>query len=205
MIMSVAAVKLFFFLSIGFATAFPVLLSSEPAHTNSDSIPSAQNESRAIKTVAILQGEHNGNTLFASERWKKRNVTPSRVRESRNPQPSIFDHVQWENPNHPSARYRSLIFARTQLELEEQKVSGEKAQEEDHADLENEVWTRNHAKDGLQTQRLVRGELEFFNSKQWERREKSAGSVTSRRKDISTGPVFFAKIQWEEDEVQANK
>ncbi|KAJ7923055.1 hypothetical protein B0H13DRAFT_2655389 [Mycena leptocephala] len=202
-IMLVAAPKFFVLLSIGFAAALPVLPSTEPASKNSVSIPLAQlvsiitdtaphlntfrDKSRALKVVDTVPNRH-GNQIFASEQWE-RSLPSSRVRQAREPESTIFNHNQWENPDldDTSPRSTSLIFAHSQWE--EQDVAEEN-------DLRKTLSTRRHA------EHEVRDEVNIFEYQQWERRDsvfEEVGRVDAeKRKDISTGPVFFAHVQWEE-------
>ncbi|KAJ7139731.1 hypothetical protein C8R44DRAFT_311224 [Mycena epipterygia] len=170
--MSGVKLNLFFFLCIGFAAAFPVLPSIEEADNKVDSTPVVQATSR---TAEALPGGQ-GNELFAFEQWKRSMApAPSRVREGRDPQTTIFNHVQWEDP-----RSTSLKFS-AHMQWEE---VGE----------ENRIPIRNGANE---MQQFSKDEVDFSAHQIWERREEPIG-LDAKHKDISTGPVFFAKVQWDE-------
>ncbi|KAJ6574646.1 hypothetical protein B0H19DRAFT_1125065 [Mycena capillaripes] len=167
-----------FFLAIGFATAFPVL-STELAPKNSVSISSAQDESVVHEIFdARARPSRHGNQIFASAQWER--SLPSGVREARDPLSTNFNHIQWENLDldDTSPRSTSQIFAHAQWE--EQEIH----QEED---------------ENIPSTRARREDVQNFDYQQLERRDSESQAV-GRREDISTGPVFFAHIQWEEEE-----
>ncbi|KAJ7456558.1 hypothetical protein FB451DRAFT_1276380 [Mycena latifolia] len=202
--------KLIFFLTLCFAAASPVILSMKQANQKSDS---ASKESRAAAGVDIFpSGQGNENELFASEQWKrsvtegtanellasekwKRSVTPTRVQESRDSEATIFNHVQWEGRDldNTAARSTTQLFAHAQWE-EMRQVSNDR--KDSQADL-NESRDQNNAKRDHEAH-VSSAEADFFEDEPWERREEPPELEDTKRKDAPTGPIFFAKVQWDE-------
>ncbi|KAJ6604237.1 hypothetical protein DFH09DRAFT_1122043 [Mycena vulgaris] len=222
--MSPLALKWIVFLSAGLAAAYPVLTSVENANTKSDSVPPDLNvlrvKSRAIDIADAVQSGQ-GNQLFASEHWKKSMTRiPTRVRESRDPETTIFNHIQWDegtrSPDLEDAPI-SLLFAHNKWDDQEargetRRVHDDQTEDGHHTDFlyllqviaaclifndnpvfRNELQNRKSAQRRYPTQELSRAEV----AKQWERRE-TTGLDVSKRNDTSTGPIFFAKVQWDE-------
>ncbi|KAJ7823565.1 hypothetical protein B0H14DRAFT_2826014 [Mycena olivaceomarginata] len=165
--MLVCSLKLFFFLCVGFVAAFPIP-ATEPRLRKS--VPSCKVESRHTEPAG------RGNKIFASAQWER--SFPSRVREARDPQSTIFNHNQWDDPDQTETapRSSSLIFAHAQWE-----ERGKNDRDTPQNDAER---SGNDAQFGRKRRDPIS--------------EGNAGTDVDERKDISTGPVFFAHGQWEE-------
>ncbi|KAJ7770899.1 hypothetical protein DFH07DRAFT_805649 [Mycena maculata] len=156
----------------GLAIAFPVHLPTEQGHNQFDPTSFVQKDSRAIE-IAGASPTGQGSQLFAFDQWKR--ITPSRIHEY-DPRSTIFNRARWEyerdveQTSDPLAT--TAIFAHTQWEDAEATARTRRIQGEE-----------NH-KNAVE---VPRDEL------QGERKEESAGSGRK-----STGPVFFAKVQWDE-------
>ncbi|KAJ7169448.1 hypothetical protein C8R46DRAFT_1088780 [Mycena filopes] len=158
--MPAVSLKLLFSLGLGLATAFPVQL------------PSAQDETHAAAMASAVPRSHaDGNRLFASAQWER--SAPSRVRDARDPQSTIFDHKKWESHEleDSPAHSTTLLFAHDQWEENEEKDASLARTAEPEARERGDSGSEGVAK------------LEV-----------------GRRQDTSTvtGPVFFAHEQWEE-------
>ncbi|KAJ7462818.1 hypothetical protein B0H11DRAFT_2285553 [Mycena galericulata] len=195
MMSSVTLSKLLVFFYAGFAVAFPAPLSPEQAHSGLGSSSSVQKRSaQVIRASSTDQGDE----LFVFDHWQRN--APSRVRE-RDPQSTIFQHAQWDECVHSS--------------LNPPRCSGcqPHSRDQDHtsplattAIFANDQWearkNRRRVRDDFQDeshprQNGPRDDIDIFKYPQRERREEPAGSNVGKRK--STGPVFFAKGQWEEE------
>ncbi|KAJ6501618.1 hypothetical protein C8R47DRAFT_1211183 [Mycena vitilis] len=188
--MLVVTLKSLVFLGFRFAAALPVL-SAELADKNSVSISAALDDSAA----ADASSSRHGIQIFASGHWER--SVPSGVREAHDPLSTIFNHAQWENSefDDTSPRSTSQIFAHAQWE--EREIP--RAPSHDHVKRTNK-------------QAQARDEVQIFEYKQWERRDSVSGTqpdtpdaqptpgpeASTRKEAISTGPVFFAHMQWEE-------
>ncbi|KAJ7655248.1 hypothetical protein DFH06DRAFT_1474277 [Mycena polygramma] len=207
--MLVVALELFVFLGFRFAAALPVL-SAELADKNYVSISAALDDS----APADASSSHHGIQISASGHWERYRVNipglpdqvstaplrsvPSGVREAHDPLSTIFNHAQWENSefDDTSPRSTSQIFAHAQWD--EREIP--RAPSHDHLKRTNK---RAQARD----------EVQIFAYKQWERKDSVSGTQPStpdaqptpgpeasmRKEAISTGPVFFAHMQWEEE------
>ncbi|KAJ7889815.1 hypothetical protein B0H14DRAFT_2691013 [Mycena olivaceomarginata] len=99
--MLVCALKLFFFLCVGLAAAFPVPATELRLRKSVSSFSVSRVESHHTEPAG------RGNKIFASAQ-----SFPSRVRKARNPQSTIFNHNQTET----APRSSSLIFVHAQWE-----------------------------------------------------------------------------------------
>ncbi|KAJ7042690.1 hypothetical protein C8F04DRAFT_86323 [Mycena alexandri] len=193
------------FLYLGLATAFPVQLSPESALQKSSRIP-RQDEIRA-DAVARAVPSNKGNRIFASAQWER--SAPSRVRGTRDPQSTIFNHLQWVNPDleDTSPRSTTLIFAHDQWE-DNEAIPEEKYGQSCRRIPSGCPDSRCDIRDArlahtveLEARQYPRDKVRIFEYQQWERRD--LGSEVAKldvRKDIATGPVFFAHGQWEESD-----
>ncbi|KAJ6626876.1 hypothetical protein B0H10DRAFT_1996975 [Mycena sp. CBHHK59/15] len=219
---AVAYYQLIVWLNVVFAVPFPAALPTGQPNEKPTSITLTRREARGKETAhAVLRDQTT--ELFAFEQWKRSEYyTSSAVRDARHPQSTIFNHLQWEElapTNTPSVTQSAgLIFAYEQWEDGEDQTSPDHKEhltqgdrlEKDDADLpetaqseENE--TRNPqlkaAKRASEEHKMSSrdgSEVGIFEYSQWERREHPDESKMNRRKDITTGPVFFAKVQWDE-------
>ncbi|KAJ7071438.1 hypothetical protein C8F01DRAFT_1110510 [Mycena amicta] len=107
-------------------------------------------------------------------------LPPTHQRDARQPQASIFNHVQWEDQKRvgthstkrqtdsDAPRSTSLIFAHDQWE-----------------EPSNERRPRS------------RGDIDFFAAQQWDPSGGGRRAVRRRQNGVS-GPTLFAKIQWDD-------
>ncbi|KAJ7785850.1 hypothetical protein B0H16DRAFT_1488257 [Mycena metata] len=179
--------KFLFFLCLGLATAFPIQLSPETGLQKSSRVP-RQDEIRADVVVRAVPS-NKGNRIFASAQWER--SVPSRVRGARGPQSTIFNHLQWVNPDLDdtsprSPRSTTLIFAHDQWE------DNEAIPEEKDARLASTMEP--------EARQSPRDEVQIFEYQQWERRDSEEADKLNDRKPIATGPVLFAHGQWEESD-----
>ncbi|KAJ7693637.1 hypothetical protein B0H17DRAFT_1059326 [Mycena rosella] len=243
--------KLFLFLSVGFAAASPVMLSAEQTSKSYGSVRSDPLVSDASRTIEILDAvpSGTGNQLFASGQWKKRTPTaesldaptlfahdqwkkgmidtPTKIRESRDPQTTIFNHMQWDEcvfvPGEEIEAKDVLRITATRiiklLDLLSllhylRTTSGKKCMLK-----VSPLFFRSKLCSGVQLATPRRMLWIFRNSNHFasvfnpirffRKRSRESGSEVGsfrkvepneleERKDISTGPVFFAKVQWDE-------
>lgn len=125
------------------------------------------------ETVDIFPSSRgNGDELFASDQWKRSTTRPpTKVRRGRNSETNIFQHDQWDSRDLNSDAPHSVaqIFAYDQWE-----------------NLRR-VGPDDDAKQKQARRSQARGQADFS---AYERRAES----TSR----PPGPIFFAKVQWDE-------
>ncbi|KAJ7275480.1 hypothetical protein B0H12DRAFT_1087477 [Mycena haematopus] len=166
-----------FFVCVAFSAVIPVP-ATEPHLTKSVSSSVPEVEARYTEL------SNQGSKIFASAQWEERSF-PSGVRDARDPESTIFNHNQWDNPDvDNAARSSSLIFAHAQWEDRlEARANGDRQPAQIDAER-----SRNEVQNAQKYQQLER------------RTDDPAESDVNERKDLdtSTGSVFFAHVQWEE-------
>ncbi|KAF8213554.1 hypothetical protein K438DRAFT_2009720 [Mycena galopus ATCC 62051] len=196
--MLASALNLFFLLCIGFATAIPVpatelLLMESVSAPVAPSLVTlrADTSPHRVRTVSRPHTEPSGqgSKIFASAQWER--SVPSGVREAREPESTIFNHNQWDDPDlaDTAPRSSSLIFAHAQWEERRIEARPESQQVKRPAYLPPAPNDAERSSDQVPNSRFEREHSTAV---------ESAEIDESKSKDISTGPVFFAHVQWEE-------
>ncbi|KAJ7293770.1 hypothetical protein C8J57DRAFT_1269956 [Mycena rebaudengoi] len=161
-----------FFVYLGlatFSTAYPLILQTEPQ---------TRKELGSKSVDVSMRGNKAYEPLFAAEQWK-RNESDMRasVQESRSPP---FNLIQWDDTklhNTPHSGPQSTF-------------EGKEGEGEQYINSEDQTLKDGIVKMNPEDRVNSRDEIKSGNAK--------FDFGVFRRKDISTGPVFFAKHQWEE-------